>query len=320
MNKKSLRGSIYLLLAAIIWGSAAVAQSMGMDHVGPFTFNGLRTLIGALVLLPVILIRDRASKRRGEVMHLTPEEKKAASRLQLKAGILTGIAMFIPSTMQQIALITTDAGKTGFITALYIVVVPLMGIFLGKRTNLFTWLSVIIAVVGMYFLCVTTQLTIASGDILLLVSTIFWGIQILVIDHFAPHVDCLKLSCAEFLVTGLLSLPPMFILEQPNIESIMGCLLPMLYAGALSCGVAYTLQTVGQKYTHPTVASIIMSLESVFAVIAGFIVLSERLTQREAVGCVLMFIAVIISQVAPAPASRKAKESGVADAEAGNSI
>lgn len=299
MNKKTntLTGVLMLLAASMIWGSAFVAQSSGMDYIGPFTFNGLRFLIGAAVLVPVVIIRRLHSKKNADSCGKTPEQKRSEALYELKGGLIAGLSVFIPSTLQQIGLIDTSPGKSGFITAMYIVAVPILSLFLGRKIGLNVWLSIAAAVVGLYFLCVTEQLSITGSDAVTLISVFFWAVQILVIGHYARRMDCFLLSCLEFLFAGLLSLIPMFVLEAPSMDAILNCAGPLLYVGIMSSGIAYTLQTLGQKHTPPTLAAILMSLESVFAVLTGFILLGDRLSQRESIGCVLMFSAVLLAQL-----------------------
>lgn len=302
-----------LLVASIIWGSAFVAQSSGMDYVGPYTFNGIRFLIGAAALAPVVIIRSIYSKKRGTDPDKTPRQKRADALYNLRGGIIAGLAVFIPSTLQQIGLVDTAPGKSGFITAMYIVAVPVLSLFLGKKIGLNVWVSIVMAVAGLYFLCVTEQFSITRSDTITLISVFFWAVQILVIDYFAPRMDCFLLSCLEFLFAGLLSLIPMFILEKPDMEAVRGCAGSLLYVGIMSCGVAYTLQPLGQKRTSPTLAAILMSLESVFAVITGFIVLGDRLSVRESAGCLLMFAAVLLAQFS-FPKKKKADDDTAQDA------
>ncbi len=295
-KNNSLRGILMLLIGSAIWGSAFVAQNKGMDYIGPFTFNALRFFIGALVLLPVVLIMDSIERKKAEAQK-SPEELRSERKFLLQAALVSGAALFVPSTLQQIGLISTSPGKSGFITAMYIVAVPLLSLFLGKKAGLNVWLGVVLAVIGLYLLCVTEQLTIAPSDTITLISVLFWGIQIMVIDHYAKKINCIKLAFLEFVVSGILCIIPAFIFEAPNIRSIMDCAIPLLYVGVFSCGIAYTLQPAGQKYTTATVASLIMSLESVFSVITGYLILHDTLTPRELYGCALMFAAVILAQL-----------------------
>jgi len=314
MKQKSIRslaGVLMLLVASMIWGSAFVAQSSGMDYVGPFTFNGIRFLIGACALAPVAAVRSLYRRKRIVSEDSTETEKKSAL-YNITAGAISGLVLFIPSTLQQIGLVDTSPGKSGFITAMYIVAVPLLSLFLGKKIRLNVWLSIAVAVAGLYFLCVTEQFSITRSDTITLISVFFWAVQILVIDHYAPRMDCLLLSCLEFLFAGLLSLIPMFIFEQPNLQAILGCAGSLLYVGIMSCGVAYTLQPFGQKYTPPTLAAILMSLESVFAVLTGYIVLHDTLTKREMIGCALMFSAVLLAQFSFNPKKKKSTQEDAA--------
>ncbi len=293
-----------LALTAFIWGSAFVAQSVGMDYLGPFTFNSIRCLMGGIVLIPVILLFNRRDGKMtggqaGGNAAARSEEKKTL----ILGGICCGLALAVGSSLQQIGLVYTTAGKAGFITALYIVIVPLMGIFLRKRIGIKVWIGVALAVVGMYFLCITEGFSIAKGDFFVLLCAIAFSVHILVIDYFAPKVDGVALSCIQFFVCGIVCAVPMLVSEHPQISQILAAWMPLVYAGVLSCGVAYTLQVVAQKNTDPAVASLILSLESVFSVLAGWVILGERLSARELFGCVLVFAAVILAQL---PEKRKA--------------
>lgn len=291
-----------LLLTALIWGSSFVAQRAGMEYIGPFTFNGIRSLIGGLVLIPVIFLFSKEKNAE-----LTEAEKKAGKKTLLLGGILCGIVLFAASSLQQIGMVYTTAGKAGFITALYIVLVPILGVFIRKKVKPIVWLCVILAVAGLYLLCMTDGLSLGRGDLLVLLCAFAFSIHILVIDYFAPRTDGVALSCIQFFVCGILSLFPMFLAETPVWFAILDCWIPILYAGVLSCGVAYTLQILAQKHTDPSVASLLLSLESVFAAIAGAIILHEQLAPRELAGCVLMFAAIIIAQL-PSKTEREAAE------------
>ena len=287
MKHKKLVGSLMLVLAALIWGTAFVAQRLGMTYAGPLAFNGVRCLIGALVLLPVSLIFRSSTPTNG---------KKT-----LLAGFLCGLALFAATNLQQIGLTTTDAGKTGFITTFYIILVPVLGLFLGKKTGAFTWVAVAVALCGLYCLCIQPgQMRVAPGDLLVLGCAFFFAVQILVIDHFVQEVDGVKLSCIQFAVDGVLSLIAALIFEKPDFRMVFLGWGPLLYCGVLSCGVAYTCQILGQKDLHPTVASLLMSLESAFAVLGGWLILKEKLNGRELLGCGLMLAAVLLVQLAPA--------------------
>lgn len=297
MNSQRLKSNLLLVLTALIWGISFVAQSEGMNYVGPFTFNCVRSIIGGLSLLPVIAVLDRKNNKN------TPGEKtnvKSSSPWKNKTliigGICCGVALCVASSLQQIGIQYTTAGKAGFITALYIIIVPLLGLFLKKKVGLPIWLSVAVALVGMYLLCITDDFSIGRGDLLVLLCAFVFAIHILVIDHFSPRVDAVRLSCIQFLISGIICAVPMFIFEAPSISAILSAWAPVLYAGLLSCGVAYTLQIVGQKQTEPTTASLILSLESVFAALAGALLLQETLSARELIGCVLVFVAILLTQ------------------------
>lgn len=279
-----------LLLTAIIWGFAFVAQSVGMDYVGPFTFNCVRFFIGGLVLIPCIAI---LKKWNG-----TEEQKKETdSRTEWIGGICCGIALAAASCLQQIGIMHTTVGKAGFITACYILLVPIFGLFFHKKCGILVWTGVILAVAGLYFLCINENLTIGRGDLMVFLCAIVFAIHILVIDHFSPKADGVKMSCIQFFVSGILCLGPMLLLEHPHVAQLLAAWQPILYAGVLSCGVAYTLQIIGQKGMNPTVASLILSLESVMSVLAGILILHQTPTSREVLGCVLMFTAILLAQL-----------------------
>lgn len=294
MEKQSLKlkNSLILLLAALIWGVAFVAQSVGMDYVGAFTFNAARSLIGSAVLLPVILVMDFRRKREN------PESRGRENRKDLIAGgISCGIFICLASNFQQFGIKYTTVGKAGFITACYIVIVPVLGMFLGKKCSSFVWGAVGMAVAGLYLLCIRDGFSIGKGDILVMVCAFLFSLHILVIDYFSPKADGVKMSCIQFLVSGILSGIPALILEHPQMSQLLAAWKPILYAGAMSCGVAYTLQIVGQKNMNPTVASLILSLESCISVIAGWLILGQRLSSRELLGCVIMFSAIVLAQL-----------------------
>lgn len=292
MDKRKARGNALLLLAALIWGGAFVTQSVAMDHIGPFTFNGIRNFVGCFVLFIAILI---INKRKGRTA--SPTTDPAARKKLLLGGICCGIVLFVSSSLQQIGIQYTSVGKAGFITALYILFVPLLGLFFHRRPNPLLWISVAIALAGMYLLCINESFTIGTGDLLMLAGALCFAIHILVIGHFSPHVDCLHMSCIQLFVCGCLCMIAMLFTEQPQLPAIFDAWLPILYAGILSSGVAYTLQMVAQKNTDPTVASLLLSLESVFAVLAGWIILGEQLTLRELLGCALVFVAILLAQL-----------------------
>ena len=305
MKRSNLKSNLILLLTALIWGFAFVAQSAGMDYVGPYTFNFTRFLIGAIVLIPVTKVIEK--KNDNTRYYSNSVEKKSYTKTLLLGGVCCGLMLFGGSAFQQMGIMNTTASKAGFITAIYIVIVPILGMFLGKRTNLFSWASVVVAVFGMYLLCITDGFSIQSGDLLVLICSIFFAGHILVIDHFSTKVDCVKMSMIQFFACAMFNLIPMIIFEQPSISSVLQAYVPILYAGVLSSGVGYTLQIVGQKNSNPVIASLIMSLESVFAVIGGYILLSEELSVRELTGCFIVFVAIIIAQIPDIITSKKNK-------------
>ncbi len=289
---RKMKSNLLLLLGAFIWGTSFVAQSVGMDYVGPFTFNMTRFLLGSLVLFPVAAAMiGRESLRDGR--------EKAGRRLQngIRGGIVCGLILFGAGTLQQIGVSMTTVGKGGFITSLYIVLVPLLGVFTRRKPAASVWISVACAVVGMYLLCIAKGFRISRGDFLLLLCAVCFAFHILAVDHIAPEACGVVISCVQFLTAGILSAVCAFAAEQPRPDRILAAWQPILYAGILSCGVAYTFQVVAQKDTDPTVASLIMSLESVFSVLAGWVILGQSLTLRELAGCVLMFCAVILAQL-----------------------
>lgn len=289
---KQFRGALLLTLTALIWGTAFVAQSLGMDHLGPFTFNGVRNFVAALALLPIIFFLRRRQQRPTEQ---TADPAKSRKTLWL-GGVLCGVALAVASSLQQIGIQFTTAGKAGFLTALYIVVVPLLGLFFKKRVGLNIWISVVIAAVGTYLLSIKENFTIGTGDLFVILCAVAFSVHILLIDRFSPLVSGVELSCVQFLTCGVLCTVAAFIMEQPNWNDILLSLGPILYTGLMSSGVGYTLQIIGQKDTPPAVASLIMSLESVFAALSGWLILGESMTPKEAVGCVLVFAAVILAQ------------------------
>lgn len=288
MNKK-VAGSFSLIFATIIWGSTFVAQSVGMDYVGPLTFQSIRCFLAVLVLLPVIALFDR----KGQIGFW----KKWQNKKLWFAGIACGIALFAAANLQQLGMVSTSAGKAGFLTAMYIVLVPFVGLFLKRKPGIMAIVSVPIAVVGLYLLSCANVSQINMGDMLIIGSAFAFAIQITLVDSFANQVDNLRLSCIQSLVCAVLTGIVMFVYEQPNMGAILNCWLPICYAGILSMGVAYTLQIIGQRHIEPTAASLIMSLESVFAAISGWLILHERMSLQETLGCVLVLTAVILSQI-----------------------
>lgn len=289
--KERIKGSAFLLLATVIWGSAFVAQSVGMDHIGPFTFQAVRCAMAVIGLLPVIYLFDRP-KKDGK----TYLSRWIDKRLWL-AGILCGIPLFLAVNLQQIGLIDTDAGKSAFLTAMYIIMVPLIGLFLKRKASPMIPFAVLLAAAGLYLLSCAGVAQINQGDLFLLGCALMFAIQIIVVDHFADSVDALRLNCIQSLVCTVLSAIAMVGTEQPTWQGISDCLVPLAYAGFLSLGAGYSLQILGQQRLEPTPASLIMSLESVFAVLFGCLLLHERLSANETIGCVLVFAAVILSQI-----------------------
>jgi drug/metabolite transporter (DMT)-like permease len=300
---RAVKSTLILTLASIIWGFAFVAQRLGMEHVGPFFFNGVRTLMGALTVWLVVAVRER---------RLAPliGERDWWRSPTFRGGVLCGVALFAASNFQQIGLVYVEAAKAGFLTTLYIVLVPLAGLFLGQRARWNLWLAVGLSAVGLYLLCLTADLRLAGGDLIVLVGALCWTVQILLVDRYVNRSDVFRLCIMEFLVCGVLSLACFPFADGAFVTVAAGGLgrafvaaLPaLLFAGVLSSGVAFTCQALGQRDAPPAVASLVMSLEAPFATLAGFTLLHEGFTQREAVGCCLMFAAILIAQVRPRPA------------------
>lgn len=307
MTSKKLRHSLLLLLTALIWGIAFVAQSAGGDAVGPYTFNCIRSFLGALILIPVILFLDKSG-----FSHRKPVTKQEKKTLLL-GGVLCGIALCIASNIQQLGLyLGASAGKAGFLTACYILIVPILGLFFKKKCGWNVWLGVVLTFAGLYLLCMSSDSGFQLADLLLLLCALMFSFHILIIDYFSPMVDGVRMSCIQFFVCGLLTAIPMFVSDMGH--SVAGirtwapalmsadAWIPILYAGFLSCGVAYTLQIIGQEGLNPTVASLLMSMESVFSVIAGWLILGESMGVRELLGCCLIFAAIVLAQI---PAGKK---------------
>ena len=299
MNQGKMKGNLMLILTAFIWGIAFVAQSVGMEFVGPYTFLAVRSIIGGLVLIPCIFLLNKVNSNNKE------RKNKDDKKNLIIGGISCGIVLCIASSLQQVGIIYTSVGKAGFITALYIVIVPLFGIFLKKKVQSTIWISVVISLIGLYLLCFKENFSINIGDFLMFLSAFIFSIHILIIDHFSPIVDGVKMSCIQFFVCGIIALILSLIFENLEIKSIIDAYIPILYAGVMSCGVAYTLQIVGQKYTDPVLASLILSLESVFAALSGWVILNEVLSGKELIGCILVFVAIIIAQLPEKPISFK---------------
>ncbi|MEA5066819.1 MAG: DMT family transporter [Eubacteriales bacterium] len=301
MDRHRIRNSLLLLLTAAIWGVAFVAQRKGMDYVGPFTFTSVRSLIGCASLLPVIPLVSRMNRASG-----APKAQPADRRTLLLGGLCCGALLFVGSSLQQVALQHTTVGKAGFITALYIVIVPVIGLLRGKRCSLALWAGVLLARAGLYRLCIHEVFPVSFNDVLLLIGAFVFSLHILFVDHFVQKVDGLRLSQAQSLVCGLIAAIPMLLLESPRPDNLLAAWLPILYAGALSSGVGYTLQIVAQRGMHPTLVSLILSLESVISVLAGWALLNQRLSARELIGCALMFTAILLAQL-PGRGAKKAR-------------
>lgn len=287
--REKLKGSACLLFATMIWGSAFVAQSVGMEHIGPFTFQAVRCGLAAIGLLPFIYLADR---KQGKSFIAQWKNKRV-----WLAGGLCAIPFFFASSLQQIGLVTTDAGKSAFLTAMYIVIVPVIGLFRGKKFTPLIPISVMMAVAGLYLLSCVGVSRISVGDICLLGCALMFAFQITAIDIFAKEVDAMRLNCLQAALGGIASALVMLFAEEPTLQGIWDCALPLCYAGFLSMGLAYTLQILGQKRLESAAASLLMSLESAFAVLSGWLILGERLSTEEAIGCCLMFAAVLISQI-----------------------
>lgn len=290
MPNHNIKSDGLLLLTAVIWGFAFVAQRIGMDFVGPFTFNGVRFALGTIVLLPFIALKGRLN---GEKTAVSP----ACGRDYLWGGGLAGGALFLGASLQQVGLVHTTAGKAGFITGLYVVIVPLLGLLWGQKTNSGTWLGALVAAVGLYLLSVTEQLRISFGDLLVLIGAFMWAAHVLIISRFSPRVDAARLAAIQFFVCAVCSLITALFVETISLAGIADAALPIFYGGALSVGIAYTLQVVAQKRAHPAHAAILLSLEAVFAAIGGWLILGEVLSARSLFGCSLMLSGMLLSQL-----------------------
>ena len=302
-RKFSVPGSVILLLAALAWGSAFVAQSLGSDSVRPFTFNGARSLLGALILVPVFLTFDRVS----------PNPNKNNKKSLLIGGALCGVLLFMACNLQQFSISYVDTagktqeelqsiekaniGKVAFLTALYIVLVPAFGIFMKKKVGTQVWLGVAVALIGMYFLCIKPGFTVSTGDIYAFLCAFAFAMQIIVVDEVVNKVDPIRLSCVQFLVCGVLSSVCALIFDKPALSDLLNAWAPILYMGVVSSGIAYTLQILGQARCKPVVASLVMSMESVFSAIFGFLILNQAMSTKEFIGCGLMLVAVVLAQI-----------------------
>lgn len=319
MSKK-LKGDLMLVLTAMVWGGSFVAQKSGMELIGPFAFNGIRTIIGGIVLIPLIMVLDRMkSKKQASVpavkadaadSALSEADKKNDQKLLITGSICCGLALLVAGMLQQIGMMYTTAGKAGFITALYVVLVPIFGRILGKKIRPLIWLCVLASAFGLYLLCMPASGGfghINKGDLIVLACALCFAVHILLIDYFSPKVDGVRLSCMQFFIAGILCVILMFPLDPvlgydiPSLSQLLDAWIPIVYAGALSCGAGYTMQIVAQADTDPAVASMILCLESVFAVIAGMLILGESLSLREAAGCIIMFAAILAAQLPAKP-------------------
>lgn len=288
MNKQTVKSNLILLLTAAIWGFAFVAQRVGGKYIGAFTFNAVRFALGAMSLLPIILFQNKSNKdlvKAGEL-------KKVVG-----VGIIAGIIIFLGSSFQQMGLVYTGAGKAAFITGLYIVIVPILGVFLKQYISINSWLGAIIAVIGLYFLCVTNKFSISHGDFLELICAFFFAVHILLIDHFSGKVNAVRLAFFQFLTCSVISFAAALLFEKITLASIYQAAVPILYGGILSSGVAYTLQIVGQKNAEPSQAAIIMSMESVFGTIGGVLILKESFGIKGVLGCLLMLTGMLLAQL-----------------------
>jgi drug/metabolite transporter (DMT)-like permease len=294
-----LRADWLFLLTAVIWGCAFVAQRSGMRYVGPFTFNGLRFTLGGFALIPLIMYRNRRYGKQ-------PTGPTFFSFEFLKKGLLIGIVLFCGASLQQIGMVFTTAGKGGFITGLYVILVPIIGLFLGQRLGWSGWVAAILATFGMYLLSVTETLTIERGDLWVLASAFFWASHVLILGWLSPKMDTIKLACAQFFVCAVLSLTAAAIMETISISGISDGIFPILYGGLMSVGIAYTLQVVAQKDAPPAHASIILSLETVFAAVSGWTLLDEGLSLRAMTGCVLMLAGMLLVQLWPPAVPKEA--------------
>ena len=304
-----------LLVVACIWGFAFVAQKVGNEYIGPFTFNGIRFLLGSISLLPLIFAFSFLNKQKKKEQRI--EEQKNEKKVDLKdtekhnspkyvltAGLICGAILFTGASLQQIGINYTTAGKAAFVTGMYIVLVPIFGLFIKKRVGLFAAIGAVVAIIGLFFLCIGEEFTISKGDWLQLVGAVFWALHILVIDHFSKKVDALKLSSLQFAVCGALSLIVAVATETISMSAIMQAATPILYGGFCSVGIAYTLQVFAQKNANPGHAAIIMSTESLFAVIGGALILNEVLLERQILGCILMLAGMLLSQLQSFKASK----------------
>ena len=294
MSRK-LRANFLLLTTSFIWGSAFVAQRVGMEYIGPFTFNAVRLLVAGIALTFVSLILNRVNPQsKPEPDH---KQNKAASKAMFAGGLCCGVILFLASSFQQVGLVFTTAGKAGFITTLYIIIVPILGLFLKRKIGRKIWFCVFLALAGLYLLSFVENMRLNLGDVLMLFCALFYAVHIMVIDHFSQKASAVRLSQIQFIVAAMLSFVVMFVLESPSLRNILISWLPILYVGVLSGAVGFTFQIIAQKDTDPSISALLMSFEAVFAAFTGFLILNEVLTIRELIGCVLMFAAVLVAQL-----------------------
>ncbi len=305
MKVNTKRNSFLLFLTACIWGLAFVSQSKGMEYMDPFTFNGVRSLIGAGSLLVFILLKAKFTKTSLQNIDWP---------LTLRAGIFCGIVLTIASTLQQFGIVYTTVGKAGFITTLYIIFVPMAGVLFGKKPSAVVWVAAVMAAIGMYFLCMSEDFSVNFGDVLIFICALFFTVHIMVIDHYSPKTDGVIVSCIQFFVCGVICMSGAFVWGNPAWSQLTSGATALLYAGVMSCGVAYTLQIVGQNGVNPTVAALLLSLESVVATVAGvlayrlgFLSTDQTMTARQVIGCVIVFLAVVLVQLPPEWFQKKKK-------------
>ncbi len=311
MKKNRMRGNVLLLLAAFIWGLSFVAQSEGMKYIGPFAFIGVRSMLAGVSLAAFLGVRHCVTSgrnRQKKTEEIPSEANGTEKKTVLLGGVCCGLVLLVSTMLQQFGIAhTNEPGKAGFLTALYLIIVPLAGIFFRKKIGAKVWIAVLLATCGMYLLCMKAGVGIATGDLLLFFCAFGFAGHILIIDYFAPKVDGVLMSCIQFLLCGVLALIGMFLTEDVTIPQILNAWLPLVFSGVLSGGVAYTLQIVAQKDTEPAVATILMSLESVFAVVGEWMVLGQMLSVRELIGCTLMFIGIILTQLPEKIPEKRAK-------------
>ena len=300
MKNGSLKSTLILLLVAMIWGTSFIGQKVGMEDIGPFFFVAWRMMFAGLSLIPVYLISEKTAEKAlaKSGTARTPEEKKQMLHAGIKGGFFCGIMMYCANTMQQVGIVTTTAGKAAFITALYVIIVPILGIFLKHKIGIKVWIGAVLAVIGLYLLCMTGgDFRLASGDLIILIGALFWAFHVLTMDHFAPKANVALIVCVQSFTASAIGFVLAFLKEDFAWSNIAGALPSLLYVAIFCTAVAYSLQGLAQRDADPTIASIVMSLESVFAVISGFLLLHETLSSRELIGCAIMFAAIIIPQL-----------------------